>query len=120
MASRILSLRFWDIIEAIENIDSVLDGVSVESFESDWRKRWLVERGIEILSEASRHIPEDVKARQTGIPWTKVAAIGNILRHAYDRIAPDILWKLARDDLPPLAAVCRAELKIVLSHEEDD
>jgi uncharacterized protein with HEPN domain len=110
MIERIISPRLADIVEAIERIRHVLDGVPLETFEQDWEKRWLVERGIEVISEASRHLAEDIKARQAQIPWSKVAGIGNVLRHAYDRIAPDVLWKLARDDLPALEKVCREEL----------
>jgi uncharacterized protein with HEPN domain len=118
MADRMLSPRFADIIEAIDNIRSVLDRTSLESFEGDWQKRWLVERGIEIISEASRYIPEAVKATHPEIPWVKVAGIGNVLRHAYDRIAPDILWKLAREDLSTLYDVCRAEYRAALGREQ--
>jgi uncharacterized protein with HEPN domain len=75
MADRILSLRFADITEAIDNIRSVLDGTSLNGFEGDWQKRWLVERGLEIISEASRHLPEAVKAGHPEIPWVKVAAL---------------------------------------------
>src|SRR4051812_38013229 len=73
MADRILSLRFADIIEAIDNIRSILEGASLNAFEDDWQKRWLVERGLEIISEASRHLPETVKAAHPEIPWVKVA-----------------------------------------------
>jgi uncharacterized protein with HEPN domain len=118
MADRILSLRFADITEAIDNIRSVLDGTSLNGFEGDWQKRWLVERGLEIISEASRHLPETVKAGHPEIPWVKVADIGNVLRHSYDRIAPDILWKLAREDLSTLYDVCRAEHRAALAREQ--
>jgi uncharacterized protein with HEPN domain len=53
MIERIISPRLTDIIEAIESIRRVLGGVPLEAFEQDWEKRWLVERGIEIISEAS-------------------------------------------------------------------
>jgi uncharacterized protein with HEPN domain len=55
-------------------------GVTLRAFEPDRRKRWLVERGIEIISEASRHLPDELKARHPEIPWPKVAGIGNVLR----------------------------------------
>jgi uncharacterized protein with HEPN domain len=58
-------------------------GVSIEAFEADWRKCWLVERGVEIISEASRHLSDELKARHPKIPWSRVAGIGNILRHEY-------------------------------------
>jgi uncharacterized protein with HEPN domain len=102
--------RLTDILEAIGHIRAEMADVSPEAFEVDWRKRWLVERGVEIVSEASRHLPADMKARHPEIPWPKVAAIGNVLRHEYERIAPDILWRLAQEELLPLEKACRTEL----------
>ena len=52
MTERIVAPRLADIIEAIERIRRVLDDVTLEAFEQNWEKRWLVERGIEIISEA--------------------------------------------------------------------
>jgi uncharacterized protein with HEPN domain len=76
--------RLTDIIEAAELISSEMAGVTLPVFANDRRKRWLVERGIEIISEASRHLPDAMKARQPGIPWPKVSRIGNVLHHEYE------------------------------------
>ena len=73
MTERIVAPRLADIIEAIERIRRVLDGVTLEAFEQNWEKRWLVERGIEIISEASRHLTDDIRERRTEIPWPKTA-----------------------------------------------
>ena len=99
-----------DIVEAIGHIRSDMENVTLEPFAGGRRKRWQVERGLEIVSEASRHLPEDMKARHPEIPWRKVAGIGNVLRHEYTRVAADALWRLVRDDLSVLDQVCRAEL----------
>ena len=66
-----------------------------------------VERGVEIVSEASRHLTDELKARHPEIPWQKVAGIGNVLRHDYESIAAPIMWKLAQADLLALEKVCR-------------
>ena len=58
--------RLTDIIEAIELIRGEMAGVTLKAFEPDKRKRWLVERGIEIISEASRRLPDALKARNPG------------------------------------------------------
>ena len=87
-----------------------MQGVTLEAFEVNIRKRWLVERGVEIISEASRRLPDALKARHPEIPWPKVAGIGNVLRHDYEDVAAPVMWKLVHDDLPVLEAVCRAEL----------
>jgi uncharacterized protein with HEPN domain len=102
--------RLVDIVEAIELIGSELSGVTIQAFQTDRRKQWLVERGLEIISEASRRLPEEMKARHSIIPWTKVAGIGNVLRHDYEHVAYDVLWRVVQDDLPVLERVCREEL----------
>jgi len=110
MAASSLAPRLTDILDAIGRIRSEMAGVSIEVFEADWRKRWLVERGVEIISEASRHLSEELKARHPEIPWSRVAGIGNVPRHEYEGVAPPVMWKLAQEDLTPLAQVCREEL----------
>jgi uncharacterized protein with HEPN domain len=109
--------RLTDIIEAIELMRSEMAGVTLAAFEPDRRKRWLVERGIEIISEASRHLSDELKGRHPGIPWPKVAGIGNVLRHEYEDVAHDVLWHVVRDDLPPLEQACREELSRALAGE---
>ncbi len=111
MAAKSLLPRLDHMIEAIERIRAVTDEIDLATFEGDWRPRMIVERGLEIVSEASRHLPDDLKSRHPGIPWPRIAAIGNRLRHEYDDVLPDILWKVAREDLLALAQACKAELE---------
>jgi uncharacterized protein with HEPN domain len=80
----------------------VLENISLQEFGTDWQRQWLVERGIEIISEASRHLTDEMKARHPEIPWQKVAAIGNVPRHNHENIAAPIIRKLAQADLPAL------------------
>ena len=78
----------------------------------------MVERGVEIIFEASRHLPDELKARHPEIPWPKVAGIGNILRHDYESIAAPIMWKLAREDLGALHDALRLELQVAKDQEK--
>ena len=110
--------RLTDIVEASERVRSLLRNVPLESFETDWLNQWVVERGIEIISEASRHLPADMKSRHDAIPWRKVAGIGNVLRHNYEHVSASILWTLIREELPLLEEVCRAELDAALAGEQ--
>ena len=62
-----------------------------EKFAADRRVRQLVERNLEILSEASRRILDHLKAAEPGVPWREIAGIGNVLRHHYGEVRSDIL-----------------------------
>ena len=107
---KISEVRLLDIVEAIDRIYQKVSGISLDAFQGDLDRRWIVERGVEIISEASRRLPDDLKARHPEIPWKKVAGIGNIVRHDYENVSASALWKLAHDDLPTLEKACRDEL----------
>jgi len=115
MASRSVLPRLVDIVEAIERIRSVVAGKTIEQFEAEWQLQWLVVRGLEIVSEASRHLPEALKERHGDLLLRKVADIGNVLRHRYEIVAPAVIRKLVEADLPDLARVCQAE-RIAAEH----
>lgn len=110
MPERSAVLRLTDIVEAIERVRAVMGDVVLDVFEQDWRKQWLIERGVEIISEASRRLPDEMKARHPEIPWAKVAGIGNVLRHEYGSVSAPIMWQLVREHLPPLDRICRDEM----------
>jgi uncharacterized protein with HEPN domain len=110
VAARSPAPRLQDIVEAIEHLRTVTAEITLDQFEADWQKRWLVERGMEIISEASRHLGAELKTRHPEIPWPKLAGIGNVLRHEYERIAPEILWNVIQNDVAELERVCREEL----------
>jgi uncharacterized protein with HEPN domain len=110
MTQRRQAPRLTDMIEAIERVRHVMGNLDLQGFEADWEKQWLVQRGIEIISEASRHLSEPLKLRHPEIPWRKVAGVGNVLRHDYGDIAAAVLWDIVAAELPALDIVCREEL----------
>jgi uncharacterized protein with HEPN domain len=56
------------------------------------------------ISEATRHLPADLKKAHSEIRWTSIAGIGNVLRHDYYAVSNEIIWKVIRDEPPPLKA----------------
>ncbi len=106
-----LNPHLADIVTCISRVRLVLADTTLADFEADWEKQWLAQRGLEIISEASRRLSADIKARHPAIPWNKVAGIGNVLRHDYERVSAPIIWKLVREDLEPLEEACLLELQ---------
>jgi uncharacterized protein with HEPN domain len=93
-----------DILEAIQGIEETVAGFDLSTYRTSWHVRRAVERGLEIISEASRRIPEQLKERANEVPWTEIAGIGNVLRHEYHRVDDHIVWNIVREHLPQLAA----------------
>jgi uncharacterized protein with HEPN domain len=101
------------ILEAIANIEADIAGHDRDSFRADRRARQLAERNLEIVSEASRRLPAELKDKEPGIEWRAVAGIGNVLRHDYHKNHPDVLWQTCKTDLGPLKdAVGRIRRKL--------
>jgi uncharacterized protein with HEPN domain len=96
--------RLAHILSAIANIERALAGKSYPDFAQDLVLRAAVERFLEMISEASIHVPAEAKAAEQAIPWQKMKDFGNRLRHAYHTVDPQIVWQIATSDLPPLRA----------------
>lgn len=93
MKERTPLARLQDILTNISNANLFIEGKSLSGFKSDTFLRLAVERALEIISEASRHIPDVAKARYPDIPWQDIKSIGNVLRHDYQRLDSELIWK---------------------------
>ena len=71
---------------------------------------YAVVRCLEIISESSRRLSNELKARHSHIPWSQMAAAGNVYRHDYEDVLPQRVWKTLADDIPKLRAVIEQEL----------
>ena len=85
-------------------------GFDYEAFVADPRTVYAVTRCLEIISEASRRLPDDLKARHPSIAWKDMAGAGNIYRHDYEDVAAQHVWDAVQIDLPPLRTVIGQEL----------
>jgi uncharacterized protein with HEPN domain len=100
---------FGDIVDAIAMIEQFTSGMDFESFRSNPMVVAAVERKLQIISEAAIRLGDEAERRCPDMPWRDVRGIGNQLRHAYERIDLNTIWRAVTDDLPPLkAAVQRA------------
>lgn len=89
----------------------MLSGKSKDEVEAGRILKPAFERMLEIVSEASRNIPEGWKLAQgPTIPWQQIAGIGNILRHEYRHVSFEKLWDIYVGDLDPLEAAIDAML----------
>ena len=106
--------------DVIARLDHMIDAIDmiflIEQTGSNLKPalaKLATERAFEILSEASRHVPDSIKATEPDIAWRQIAGIGNILRHDYQAVSEAVLNNATTEHLPGLKAAL-LRLKIVL------
>jgi uncharacterized protein with HEPN domain len=110
MLSSAATAALRDIAHHIDLAASFAAGFDYDRFRADPRTVYAVTRCLEIISEASRRLPDDLKARHPSIAWKNMAGAGNIYRHDYEDVAAQHVWDTVQIDLPPLRAVIDQEL----------
>lgn len=91
-----------DILDSIEEIDAFTSGYNFESFSIDKKTINAVIRSIEVIGEAAKKIPIQIREKHPQIPWKKMAGMRDKLIHEYFGIDLEILWKVSKSELPPL------------------
>lgn len=99
-----------DILHHIDLAIEFAAGLDRDAFAADLRTVYAVTRCLEIISEASRRLPDDVKSRHPAIAWRQMAAAGNVYRHNYEDVAAHFVWETVQQALPPLKEVLEEEV----------
>jgi uncharacterized protein with HEPN domain len=100
-----------DIRENIGLAFLFIADASVDQFLADRRTVYAVTRCLEIISEASRRLPAELKARHPHIRWQGMAGAGNVYRHDYEKVLDRGVWDTVKDSLKPLLLVVEEELR---------
>src|SRR5271157_543333 len=102
MPSKSVTTPLRDILYHVDLAVHFSVGFDYAAFHDDLRTLYAVTRCLEIISEASRRLPDELKARHPSIPWKDMAGAGNIYRHDYEDVAAQHVWDAVQIDLPPL------------------
>ena len=91
-----------DIIRAIEKIERFVDNMSFGEFTSNEIVRDAVVWNLTVIGESSKNIPAQVKRRYRDIPWSAMAKMRDRLAHGHFAIDYEIVWKVIKEELPPI------------------
>lgn len=103
--------RFQDILENISLIEEFTEGLDRDGFLEDLKARNAAERCLERISESARKLRELAENLCPTGPWADVRALGNFLRHEYDRVDAGRVRLMIEDDLGPLKAAAHQALE---------
>jgi len=99
------------MVQAIERVERYVAGLTQQDFISDDKTVDAVVRNLEIVGEATHHIPNKIRKRTNAIPWTALRHMRNFLAHEYFDVDPNIVWETVSRDLQRL----KKSLKHLLS-----
>ncbi len=101
-----------DMIEAIGRIQEYTADMDEAAFARDLKTQDAVVRNLEVIGEAARNLPDQMKAGALEIDWKKIVGLRNIVIHEYFGISTPILWDIIQNKLGTLGRTCRRLLQI--------
>ncbi|MEW6616075.1 MAG: DUF86 domain-containing protein [Thermodesulfobacteriota bacterium] len=105
-----------DINESIERIISYTRNIEYNNFVQDYKTQDAVIRNIEIMGEAVKSLSEKIRIDNTDIPWKSIAGARNRLIHDYFGVNIDIVWNIAKEEIPSLLL----KVKIILQNMKEE
>jgi uncharacterized protein with HEPN domain len=96
------SLLLFDILQAIEKIETFCRDISFDQLMADERTKDAILRNIQVIGEASKNLPESLIARHPEVDWSGLAGVRDIVTHRYFRVDWNLTWISIREELPVL------------------
>ncbi len=109
MPKREVELRLFDIWHAAQRILEYVTGVDEAMFRASPMRVDAVLRNLEVIGEATRHLPHDVMARYSDIDWINARAMRNVIVHGYEGVSLAVVWRTVCDDIPVLERALRED-----------
>ncbi|MBW0002467.1 MAG: DUF86 domain-containing protein [Hyphomicrobiales bacterium] len=109
-------LALYDVRDNVALAQRFVQGLSFKDFLNDQKTFYAVTRALEIVSEAARRLPADLRERHPELPWRAILGIGNVYGHNYDNVAEEIVWHTVQKGLEPLLAVINKEIRLWILH----
>jgi len=91
-----------DILDAMNKAENLLEGVTYSQFETDFRINFAVVRALEIIGEAAKRLPDDLRQKYPDIPWRGMAGMRDRIIHGYDDVDLEIIWDVVKRDIPQI------------------
>lgn len=109
ITSKNYNLYLDDILEAIQKIESYTVSLTFEDFSKNSMATDAVIRNLEIIGEAAKNIPPEMRGNYPSVEWKKIAGFRDIIVHAYWNVSLPIIWEIVKVKIP--------ELKIALERK---
>lgn len=110
MSSRDAARRLREILDNIARIRRYIADLDADDYADDEKTQDAVQRCLERISEAARKIGPALDNKYPEVEFPKLRRLGSVLRHDYDQVDIDLIWKTLHARLDRLEDACKAEL----------
>ena len=107
-----------DILYAIEKIEQFTAEMSYEQFAADEKTHFAVIRALEIMGEAAKQLPDDVKQRYPAVSWRSMMGMRDKMIHGYFSVILSVVWQTIEHDIPPLKPLLTTALAAEVKREQ--
>lgn len=107
-----------DILEAMVNVIKFIENMSYDEFAQDTKTVYAVLRAIEVIGEATKNIPDDVRKRYPEIPWKDMAGMRDKVIHEYFGVKIERVWLTVKDDIPRIEPLIKKVLQELEEEQE--
>lgn len=101
-SAKLPEVRLRHMLEHIDGILAATRGQSLEGLDENYVLARAIERAVQIISEAAKELPPDLRGREPDVPWAAIIGVGNLLRHEYYRIRGSYMVEIVTVHLPRL------------------
>ena len=106
-----ISLYLQDILDAMHAIEKFVEGIDFEEFKADDKTASAVIRKFEIIGEAAKQVPEDIRKKYNQLPWKEMAGMRDRLIHFYFDVKHELVWQTIRDVIPTVKPLIQEILR---------
>jgi uncharacterized protein with HEPN domain len=109
--TRNISLYIKDILQNMQDAQNFIRGMSYKKFVADKKTFNAVVRSLEVIGEAAKNVPEEIRSKYPSVPWREMAGMRDKVIHFYFGVNREAIWIAVKDRIPAVKLLIEQVLR---------